>query len=215
MADSSAFGRIFPVVRDVYTSEEMQDAAENHLSRGVLVLLGKKNGAVRQDEQYERMFRELIHTHGKEGWDNPEKLGRFLRDDWMLIRKEQGDLDGGIIINPWNNYSLECIGGYVNGANRDRVIRAVRESEQIKGGRVKGKHTAGAFYTLRQGNGVIVGSESGASIISFENGLVVPNYTIHKPDGTDFCTYRRAQRQTEQSYLPAGAFWRFATATFK
>ncbi|MBN2101655.1 MAG: hypothetical protein JW716_02165 [Candidatus Aenigmarchaeota archaeon] len=214
MADSSAFGRIFPVVRDVYTSEEMQEAAAKHHSRGFLLLLGKKNGTVRADDQYEQMLAEITRVHGKEGWDNPARLGSFVKE-WMHITKEQGDLDGGIVINPYTKYSLECIGGYVNGVNRDKVIQAVRESEAIKGGRVKGKHTSGAFYTLKPGNTAIVGSESGSSVISFENGLVVPEYTIHNPNRVGFCHYNREQRQPETSYMPGRVSWGLATAVCK
>jgi len=140
-------------------------------------------------------------------------LGSFVKE-WMEIKKGQGDLDGGVVINPYTNYSLECIGGYVNGVNRDKVIQAVKESEKIKDGRVKGKHTAGAFYTLKQGNRAIVGSESGSSVISFENGHVVPDYTIHNPHGTDFCTYRRAQNPQTMPYSPKVAF-SLATAVCK
>ncbi len=107
------------------------------------------------------------------------------------------DYDGGIVINPYNDFRLEAVGGFVNKSNSDSVREAVTEARKIKGDRVMGKHTAAACYSAKNGNSAIVGSESGKSLITFAGGKVLPEYTIHNTDGNGFCTYQR----TETPYI--------------
>ncbi len=174
----------------------MQEAAKADKSRGNLVLLGARNGIIRVDDpEYEYILSTLTDTHGQFGWDSPKKLGPLLRE-WMLKTPGSRDYDGSIVINPYNNFRLEAVGGYVNRTNSDSVKKAICEARKIKGDRVMGKHTAAACYSTKNGNSAIVGSENGNSVITFARGEVVPDCTIHNLEGSGFCAYKREENRT-------------------